>query len=97
MFSRNLLIRIFICILSLGGFLYSYISKQNKITELRLEIPRLSKELAAMQQENVRLQYEIDQFENPLALMELAKQPAYSHLKYPLLNEIITIPVKEEK
>jgi cell division protein FtsL len=74
-------------------FLYAYISKQNSIVELRLQIPNLSKNLQTIQQENVRLQFEIDQFENPVRLMEMAGHPEFSHLKYPLLNEIITIEV----
>lgn len=91
----GIFVRVVICILSLGIFLYSFISKQNVITKLRLEIPAVSKELHLLQEENVRLQFEIDQFENPLALMELSRRPQFSHLKYPLINEIITLPVEK--
>jgi len=48
----------------IGIFLYAYISKQNSITELRLQVPIGSKALQAIQQENTRLQFEIDRFEN---------------------------------
>lgn len=81
------------CILVMGVFLYAYITKQNNITELRLQIPVASKELDAVNQENIRLQFEIDQFEKPQHLMELSSQPQFSHLKHPLLEEIITIEV----
>lgn len=84
------------CILTLGGFLYAFINKQNHITELRLQIPILSQELQIVQQENTRLQFEIDQFENPQHLMELLRRPEFSHLKYPLASEIITIQVPQE-
>ncbi|MFZ0564789.1 MAG: hypothetical protein WAM28_01145 [Chlamydiales bacterium] len=77
-------------------FLYTYINKQNVIVELRLKIPSLAEELRVVEQENVRLQYEIDRFEDPIRLMELARHPEYSHLKYPLLDEIITISRKKE-
>jgi len=89
--------RVFLCILTLGICLYAYINKQNQITELRLHIPTLSQELQVIQQKNTRLQFEIDQFENPLHLMELARCPQFSHLKHPLVNEIITIHVLKEE
>lgn len=87
----GLLFRVFFCIVMLGGFLYTYILKQNEITKLRLEIPQVAKRLQSIEQENTRLRFEIDQFENPLNLMEMARRPEYRHLKHPLMNEIITI------
>ena len=97
--SLGIFYRIFVCIVTLGVFLYAYIIKQNQITELRLQIPVAKRALQVVNEENVRLQYEIDQFENPLNLMELAKLPQFSHLKYPLVSEIITIyvPPSEEE
>jgi hypothetical protein len=92
--NRAIFVRIVFCILTLGVFLYAYINKQNSITELRLQIPIASKELQAVEQENTRLQFEIDQFENPQHLMELSSQPEFSHLKHPLVNEIITLEVE---
>lgn len=87
----GIFIRVLFCILSLGSFLYAYINKQNSITELRLQIPVVAKELQLIKEENTRLEFEIDRFENPLHLMELSRQPQFSHLKHPLLNEIITL------
>lgn len=86
-------IRVLICIAITGIFLYAYITKQNTITQLRLQIPIAAKELDGVHQENTRLQFEIDQFESPEHLMELSSQPQFSYLKYPLLNEIITLEV----
>ena len=91
--NTGVFIRILLCIGLVGVLLYVYINQQNSITELRLQIPIVAKELQALQQENTRLQFEIDQFENPQHLMELAGRPEFSHLKYPLLNEIITIKI----
>jgi hypothetical protein len=91
--SSAIFIRVLICIALLGVFLYGYISKQNTITELRLQIPIAAKELEAALQENTRLQFEIDRFENPQHLMELSSQPQFSHLKHPLLDEILVIEV----
>ena len=91
--ALGVFIRIVLCIMVMGFFLYAYISKQNSITELRLQIPAASKQQLAIQQENIRLQFEIDQFESPQHLMELAGRPEFSHLKHPLLNEILVIEV----
>jgi hypothetical protein len=52
-----------------------YIDKQNQLTELRLMIPTLAKEAK----------------ESPIHLMELARKPEFSHLRWPYLNEVITL------
>jgi hypothetical protein len=83
---------IFICIASAGLFLYAYIDKQNELTELRLAIPVLSKEVKAIQEENIRLQYEIDRFESPIHLMELSRKPEFGHLRYPYLPDVVILP-----
>jgi len=85
--------RIFCCILMLGLFLYAHITRQNCITELRLQIPAVSKELEVICQENTRYQFEIDQFNSPAHLMELSRLPQFSHLKYPLADEILKLEV----
>ena len=91
MWNKGPLIRILICIGACGVFLYSYIDKQNAVTRRRLEIPVLAKEIKDLKEENTRLQYEIDLFESPEHLMELARHSEYSHLKHPMLKEIITM------
>jgi hypothetical protein len=80
-----------ICIAALGGTLYAYINKHNELIQLQIEIPALAKEVKAVQEENNRLSYEIEQFESPLHLMELLRKPEFSHLKYPNGDEIIVI------
>ena len=71
--------------------LYLYIDKQNRLTELRRRIPELEKEVRYLQDENIRLKYEIDQFESPVHLMELAEKPEFGHLKYPTLDKVIIL------
>ncbi|MCE5295319.1 MAG: hypothetical protein LLF94_12005 [Chlamydiales bacterium] len=85
------LIRLFCCIFILGISLFAYVSKHNTLTERRMRVPILSKELQAIEEENVRLTFAIEKFENPIHLMELARKPEFSHLKYPLSTEIITV------
>lgn len=87
-----LMTRLFICIGAVGFTLFAYIEKQNELTELRLAIPVVKKELTALVEENIALKYEIESFENPVHLMELMRNPEYSHLKYPYLSDEIFLP-----
>ncbi len=89
-----------------GLCLYSFVDMQNEVTEFRIKLPQIAKEIKTIQEENDRLHYEIEQFENPQHLMQLARLPEFSHLKHPLLKEILTVKedvalaipaVKEEK
>lgn len=87
----GLLIRLLICISFAGLMLYKYIDKLNDLTELRLSIPILARELKDIHEQNLELQYTIDSFESPLHLMELASKPEFGHLKYPTLNDVILL------
>jgi len=64
--------------------------------ELRLKIPTLVKEVKQIREKNTHLQYQIEQFENPIHLMELARKPEHSHMKYPSLNDIIQIDPEDK-
>lgn len=85
------LVRIFLCVLILGVTLYAYVRKHNVLTEARMRVPKLQQELALVQEENVRLGFAIEKFENPLHLMELARKPEFSHLKHPYSTDIIVV------
>lgn len=79
--------RFFICIFAAGIALFAYIDKQNELTELRLAIPALAKNVKSIQEKNNQLKYEIERFESPIHLMELMRKPEFSHLKYPYLKD----------
>lgn len=87
--NQGSLLRILLCIGACGGFLYSYVDKQNALTRRRLEIPVLAKKIKDLKEENTRLKYEVNIFESPEHLMELARHHDYSHLKHPMLKEIV--------
>ncbi len=89
--ERSILVRLLICIGSLGLCLYSYIDKQNEVTRRRLEIPLVAKENKELRQANTCLQYEIDLFESPEHLMELSARSEFAYLKQPLLKEILVL------
>lgn len=86
--------RFFVCIFTAGVALFAYIDKQNELTELRLAIPALAKDIKNIHEENIRLKYEIDSFESPIHLMELVRKPEFGHLKYPYLNDEIFLTKK---
>jgi hypothetical protein len=88
----NLLLKVVFCLGVFAYSLYSYLNQQNELTELKIALPRLEKEIHLIREENRRLSYEIEQFENPAHLIELASHPEYAHLKHPLLKEILTVP-----
>jgi hypothetical protein len=91
MWNKGPLLRILACIGICGGFLYSYVDKQNAVTRRRLEIPVLADQIKDLQEENTRLQYQIDLFESPEHLMELSRHSEFSHLKHPMLKEVLTM------
>jgi cell division protein FtsB len=74
-----------------GGF-YLDLDLVHKATALRLQTAKLQKELRQIQEENVRLGYQLDQLESPARLMALARQPQFSQLKAPNMDEVWVIP-----
>ena len=89
---KRLLYRLGICLALFGFCLYSYLEMQNQLTRLLIELPEMDQEIKLVREENKRLSYEIDQFQSPSNLIELAHRPEFSHLKHPLLKEILTVP-----
>lgn len=85
------LFRCILCILAIGYFQYIYLQKQHEVTKLRLSIPQLSASVKKIKEENLHLRFLVDQFENPQYLSKIARDKRFSHLKYPLLSEVITI------
>ena len=84
-------VKLIICLASVVGMLYLYIDKQNELIDLRIKVRALAKELREINEINIGLQYEVDRFESPVHLMELAKKPAFGHLKYPYTKDIIIL------
>ena len=76
--------------------LYSYLAKSNELTSLKVLIPSLENQLFAIEEENARLSFEIEQFESPSNLMRLAKQCEFSYLRHPYDEEVLVISVAQE-
>ena len=92
--NSKFIFHIFMCVFLCGFFLYSYLGKQNELTRLKIEIPQIARELQVLQEKNTELKYEIDRFESPEHLMELARQERFSHLMHPLMHEVVLLQDK---
>ena len=89
---KDLLLRLGVCLSVIGLCLYTYLEAQNELTHLKIRLPNVEKEIKLIQEENRRLAYQLDQFESPAHLIELAHHPEFAHLKHPLIKEILTVP-----
>lgn len=87
----NFLFQSIFCVFIAGLTLYAAIEKNNQLTLLQILIPQLEKEVKTLHKQNEKLQYEIDQFESPLHLMNLLKRPEFKHLKYPRNQNVLII------
>jgi hypothetical protein len=86
-----MILRILVCVMIFSICTYSYIDRNNQITSLRFKLPELSDQIVVLQEKNASLRYEIERSESPLRLMELARQPEYSHLHHPRIDEVRTV------
>ncbi|MDP1835375.1 MAG: hypothetical protein Q8K75_05530 [Chlamydiales bacterium] len=89
---QKLLFKVFICLFGAGLALYASVREQNSLMDLRRAIPPIAKEVKALEEENHRLEYIVDRFENPVHLIELSREPQYGHLRYPYVQDIVVLP-----
>ncbi|HEY5236174.1 MAG TPA: hypothetical protein VIJ14_08355 [Rhabdochlamydiaceae bacterium] len=83
--------RLLACLTVFSFSIYSYLDKQNSCTELKMHLPKLTKEIQAINEVNANLQYQIECFENPQNLLAMASSPEYAHLKFPFTEEVLTV------
>jgi hypothetical protein len=89
--KKGIILKLSVCLSVFSLCLFSYLEKQNELTQLRLYAPKLVKEIKCINEENTRLKYEIEQFESPDHLMMLARDTRFSHLKHPLNKDVIML------
>jgi cell division protein FtsB len=82
----------FLMLLAIAGGFYLELDLVHRATALRLQTARLTKELRQLEEENVRLAFQLDQLESPARLMALARQPQFSHLKAPVVEQVWVLP-----
>ena len=73
------------------ALLLIYLDKQNELTKLKIMVPKAERELVLLKEENRRIKYEIEQFESPSHLMELARLPEFAHLRHPLVKDVLKV------
>ncbi|NGX49074.1 MAG: hypothetical protein K940chlam5_00670 [Candidatus Anoxychlamydiales bacterium] len=90
--NKNIIFKILICLFTFGISLYSYIEKQNELTSLKIEVPKIVKQVQNLDEEIRKIQYEVETFENPAYLMQLVRKPEFGHLKHPFVEDVLTVP-----
>lgn len=80
-----------LCLMCISFFAYKYIDRVNLVTEMRRKIPALAKKMKRIDEENIRLQYELDKLENPSHLMRFSRMKEFQYLKYPSQNEVMIL------
>lgn len=85
------LVRIMVCLLTLGAFLYLYVDRLNAHTELKLKIPQLAREMDQIKQNTLELSYQIECFKDPANLIQLAQRPQFSHLRFPYQEDVLHV------
>lgn len=89
--NKTVFLTSFLGIGVLSFFLYRYIEEQNQVTTLLLTLPQIEKQLHEVEEENARLRFVIERWENPAHLLELARQSEYAHLKMPITSQVIAL------
>ena len=89
----SILLKLSVCVLSVSAGLYTHLEEQNELTQIRMQVPKLENELLAIEEFNTRLRFEIEKFESPVHLMELANQCEFSHLRHPYADDVLVVAV----
>lgn len=90
--NKLIILKISICLFVFGICLYSYVDKQNELTFLKIEIPKVAKEIQDLKEKIKQINYEVGMFENPAYLMQLIRQPEFGHLKHPFVEDVLIMP-----
>lgn len=89
--NKGVLLRLILCVSVFALYLYQIIQKQNTLNYLSLQIPKLARDVKSLEEENTKLQFEIEKFESPENLMRLVRTEQFTHLRYPLLKEVLSL------
>ena len=76
-----------------AAFLYAYVVHHNRVLQLQMEIPKLAKEVREIEQDNIRLRFQIQQFEDPSNLMKTLALREYVHLEYAASSDVYNLRV----
>lgn len=89
--KKALLLKLIICFSAFSFYLYSIVQRQNYLNSLSYKLPKLEKELKTLEEDNLKLSYQLETFSDPNNLLQLVKTNTYSHLRYPILEDILNL------
>lgn len=89
--KKKFLAKVAICFFSFAAVGYEHIHEINKMTSVRIQIPKIQQEIHVINEEIDQLNYEFQEFENPQRLLHLAKQAEYSDLHFPYQQDILVM------
>ena len=81
------------CVMLTAVLVGLYISRHNRLTELRIRTISLEKELRIEEAEARRLELQLALFLSPVRLEEIARKVQYAHLRQPSVDELLEIEV----
>lgn len=84
--------RLLFCIAACAFFLYRLVDDQNQITKVEMLLPRLISEVEEIREKNAQLKLRVEQMENPLALLQMAKKKEYSDLVEVVETDVLYLP-----
>lgn len=89
--KKRIFFQLLFCFTVFSLCIYFYLEKQNYLTHLRIEIPKTYSCLQEMKEEMAKCEYEMDQWESPARLMQLASSPQFTHLSHPYADHILVL------
>lgn len=90
--TKGVLLRLLLCVSVFALYLYQVIQKQNVLNYFSLQIPRLGRDVKSLEEENTKYRFEIEKFESPQNLIQLARTEQFTNLRYPSIKEILSLP-----
>ena len=95
--KRKWILKLAVCILGCTAVSYEHIHELNKLTAMRIQIPQIQQEIAYVNEEIDRLNFEFRSVENPVHLLSLAKNAEFSELRYPLQEEVVVLAADKQE
>lgn len=73
-------LRFLVLLFLMGASLYSYIGRENSLTQAELMLAPIAREVGEMEEQNAALRYQLSRFEAPSHLFQIASHALYGHL-----------------
>ncbi len=91
-----LLVRLLVGLLGIGMGLYMTVVSDNRLTRLRMRIPKITQEVKELEEKNETLAFAIASFLQPHHLFTLSSSPDLAHLK-PSYTPPLVCPINSKQ